>query len=554
MSYSSSTAARLIEHAPQTAVDLLFAKIRNESVRFGVAPSSELIRERWSTVSADLAISLVNVITDAALLDFILLKEKRKTVRAAISANTHLHPVSRLFLLQEGLRSKDWDLISNVMRYMPVDDRIAYAIADDRLQRYVNDRDLGKAIAALETDEELVTALRSLGTARTNILDAIISIDADRAMRCLAAAEITLERHGLHRCPTPASNETIRTLIATAGDRRDFEVAVASTFDVDRLADIDPSLLNLLTETRLPLTTESVAQLLAHGKLDIAISLVRKQHLDEPTAQLLAGAAVTDAQRFTISLHHPSDKLAAALVNDPVVFGRSSNQLNSGEFFNWVLRIAPFLGVEATMQLIEARSAERAIDGRTYRRLMEAFGFTSDELIAAMPDSLLSDISGLEAPAEPVALLNRALKVPGPAAYRLALQLAAPFPRTLELELLTAKIIFAEGDESAISDWLRHAPRPAVEAVLAEHGQALASTVLRNRRHSVSDEWADLLVPLLAPSSGWGYVPDRELTRRAMLALTEMIGADTGLWETTLGLYQEWTGTLADLVAAARAL
>jgi hypothetical protein len=554
MSYSSNIAARLIEYAPPAAVDLLFPKIGNGSVRFGIAPSSPLIRERWSTVSADLAISLVTVITDTELLDFISMKEKRKTVRSAICANRNLHPVTRLFFLQEGLRANDWDLISTVMRYMPVDDQIAYAIADERLQRYVNDRDLGKAIAALETDDELIAAFRSLGTSRSYVIDAVISINADRALRCMTAAGLTLERHGLHRCPESASDDTIRTLIATAGDRRDFMFSVASALDIDRLAAIDPQMLDLLGDARYPLTAENAAKLLSYGKLDVVMSLVRRNHLDGDTAQLLAAAAVTDAQRFTISLNHPSGELAAALVTDPVAFGRASLELNSSSFFAWIVRIAPFLGIEKTMQVIEARPAERDIDGRVYQQLMTTFGCTSDELLAAMPDSLLSNISGLEVPADPVGLLNRALTVPGPAAYRLALQLAAPVRRTLELELLTAKILFTEGDESAIADWLRHASRPAVEAVVVEHGQTLASIVLRNRRHSVSDEWADLLVPLLAPSSGWGSLPNAELTRRAMMALTEMIGDDIELWETTLGLYQDWTGTLSDLVSAARTL
>jgi hypothetical protein len=554
MSTSSNTAARLIEYAPAPAVDLLFAKIGNESIRFRTAPSSHLVRERWSTVSADLAISLIGAITDPELLDFIAAKEKRKTVRSALVSNRHLHPVTRLYFLQEGLRARDWDLLHTVMGNMAASDQIEYISEDDTLNRYIRNRNLGKALIEMKSDEELVRSLQTVDATRFNLVETMLAEDVDRAFRCFEAAGLSIEGHQLNRCPNGATNEQIRTLIATSRSRAEFMTTVASELPIQRLIEIDPTLLDRLASARCDLTPENAELLISHGRLDVVLELVRQHRLDEDTAEILAAAVSDVADRLKISMVHPNDEHAAALVNDPAAFGAAATEISSRDFLRWVLRVAPFIGVDATVTLIDARRGDLDIDGSTFGKLLDIFGLSSDEFFDKLPDELLGHLSGFRALENPAKLLERVISLPAGVALNIALGLSAPFRRDLATELLSAKIIFAHGEDAHKGAWLESATRPALEAVLDEHGTMLTSLVMRYRRVTMREEWADLLMPLMAPKGGWGAVNGSEMMKLAMATLASEIGDDTHLWETVLGLFHDWSGTLPELVSAARAL
>lgn len=554
MSTSSNTAARLIEHAPAAAVDLLFAKIGNESIRFGTAPSSNLVRERWSTVSADLAISLISAITDPELLDFIASKEKRKTVRSALASNRHLHPVTRLYFLQEGLRAHDWDLLYVVMGNMPASDQVEYILEDDTLNRYVRNRNLGKALIEMKSDAELIRSLQSVDPSRFSLVETMLSEDVNRAFRCFEAAGRSIEGHTLNRCPNGATNEQIRTLIATSRSRVEFMTIVAAELPIQRLIEIDPALLDRLAETRCDLSPENAELLISYGRLDVVLELVRQHRLDEDTAQILAAAVSNVPDRLKISLVHPNDEHAAALVTDPYAFGAAATEISSRDFLRWVLRVAPFIGLDATVAMISARSGGLDIDGASFGKLLEIFGLSSDELFDKLPDQMLGLLSGFSALNNPARLLERVINLPADVALKIALGCSAPYPRDLATEILSAKIIFAHGEDSHKGGWLESATRPALEAVIAEHGVMLSTLVMRYRRISMRAEWADLLMPLMAPKGGWGSVNGSEMMRLAMATLTSEIGDDPQLWETALGLFHDWSGTLPELAAAARAL
>ena len=133
------TAERLIPYAKGKALDILFSRTSTFDYGINAAPGSEIVKCKWFTLSSDDACAVVEVITDSDLLDWILLKERRKSVRKEIAKNKHLHPVSRLFLLQSANILGDNELAVRALRGFVANVMIEMYLSDPMISFDIQD-------------------------------------------------------------------------------------------------------------------------------------------------------------------------------------------------------------------------------------------------------------------------------------------------------------------------------------------------------------------------------------------------------------------------------
>lgn len=115
---SNKTANKFLTVANEKTVDLFFKSADCIDGKLKSQPSREAIFSKYKKLSSEDAVLLVNSIKDSFVLDEILVKEKRKTVLREIARNINLSLESRLYLYQQSIITRDYELKDSVLKNM----------------------------------------------------------------------------------------------------------------------------------------------------------------------------------------------------------------------------------------------------------------------------------------------------------------------------------------------------------------------------------------------------------------------------------------------------
>lgn len=560
MSVTRSTAERLLPYAKGPALEILFREAQDIRLNPGQTPSTELIIKRWERLSADSAVNVASVLTDTMAFDKICLREKRKTVRRAIAGNAHVHPVTRLFLLQEGLRTDDWDLISASLNSMAPTELLSTISGDRSLLRRVGTRVVCAAMLSCDDDNVVREVLDSLGE-RESLIGMLFDNDLEAAVTLLdrLGLPIVISRIRSIAIRPNVSVGVIRRILDAAGDNHDFRALVANQIgSVAKVAEVDPTLLTLL-DLRWGIDDETTKVFVANGAGSHLIrSLADARRLSPSSVELLASAVTNESDRAIVAFYSPDPVKSAAMVTDPVHFEPMARRNQNRGYVQWLLNVAPHLSQDKLLGLV-AHLRFDSVSGNLLGRVAEAAGTTVKELLQNLPNAVLLKHDSLPdgiTRADIVALASSL--DPAVVTHFFTLMLGIHSDVAVEDEeayVAAAKHLLATEKRDVVALWASAAPRSVVVKLAGEH-QALLAQIYdglpNNKRYRV--DWVDLVVDTLAPSNGWGSVSQDKLTSAAMGLLHERIGDDATLWETTLTLYERWTGTLDSLVEAARKL
>jgi len=562
MSVAETTASRLIPHANGVALDILFSKIKSGEPRLTVAPSSDAIRERWSTLPATLAVALITVIKDNELLDFIAARDKRKTVRQELLSNNYLHPITRIYFLQEGLRERDHEMVRSAIQGLPSAMMLELVVNDPTLRRHTRDRSIATALLECENADLAIHALTQLSSGDSNkyaLAWEMFRENADKALELHNAAGITLQGHVGRSSPKgeSASVETLQHLIAMSGDPLHFRTSVAEehAYNLPKLIAIDPDLLNLLEARRIEINKETVETFIRHNKASTLIGLLKNySRLDAEAVSALAEVVTTDTERVEIALAHPDHAFAASLVTDTSIFASHAAVAPVREFLAWISCIAPYIGTEKTFELLRMMGPRLELSGIAVELLANSFNLSNDQMLAALPDDLLTTISSTPALEDRHAVLDRAISISDATAVHMATLAMQLRGKELRLEIKAAAILLESREPERIAAWLSDASLEAVTAHMPTHALLITDVMRKSRKLRSQEQWSHLLLPYLEPVGGWKTVTEPHLISAGMKHLTLSVGDDTKLWNTVLSLYEEWSGTLDQLVDAARSL
>ena len=564
MAVTSQLADRLLPYAVGPAIDVLFNDSDQCNITAENQPSPGVVLKRWSTLTAASAIHLARNIKDVDLLDTLAAKEKRKTVRVALAGNAHVHPITRLYFLQEGLRANDWDLVSNALKLMDPDMLVGLSQCSDMNHR-LRSRDIAEALLKCQDRDVAVAALRNADNLRdrNTVIANMLGRSTDLALDILDAAEIKLDSldFSSFEGSADASSASLRRLLeASSGvDRFRYRSGFVSAYSgqLDKIEAVDPSLLSdAVNELRT--VDENVVAIYARNGLTGALikSLRFSVTITEQAAELLAVSLTSDEERASLAFSHPQPALAARLLTDTTIFvekARSEGPLN---YQRWLLKLVPFISIEKFFEMLAVQD-KPDLTGQWVNRFASTLEMPIGKFVDLIPDALLHHLSGLPDIDDANfydTLLRRACAHSVDAEVAVCTLILKNRYSQESIQTEAARLLIERGQVDVMGEWLHSASLECVQALLPENMDFIVKSYLeisRGNRWRLS--WTGLIVESLTPESGWGSMQSNAL-EGAMKFLNARIGDDAIVWGTVLNLFEGWTGTLDDLVTAARTL
>jgi hypothetical protein len=556
MSVSQNIAERLITHAKGVAVDLLFPHVQHVDRAPETAPSGDLLVERWSSLPASTAIAFAKSVNDTDILDRIAAKEKRKTVRVELASNPNLHPVTRLFYLQEAGRTSDHDLVRASLSGMSPAEMLGYLVAKDPVTRYIRLDNVARCI--VENDD--VATLQAYAAALEprefdSLCESVLHANPVAALAIFEKSGVRPGRLELSRY-LHLGTENIdawRYLYKVDPENVGTQVLRAFSDLPDQLAEIDPGLVrNLLEHRRYELP--QVRTLVKHGLLREL--LAENPRLSSEAADWLIAHIDDDSTRSQVILLHPEPTLTVEHVSDHkrlAITGIARGDARS--VLNWLVPASSALGVQRTVEvlkiLIESDSTQsQGLRADLLSNLSQRCDVQADVLIAALDDELFSRVVSLPVVNDPGTVLERAERLGGNVETAVAesvLQQKASGP---EVQLRSAEILLSANRQDAILSWLANSPVEIIRPILERHRNRIAA-MLADSRELQRSSWAPEMIDLVLPTGGWGSVRSDILLSAAMDYLHRQIGTDRKVWEAALVLFEGWTGSLDDLTQTA---
>ncbi len=556
------TAELLLPHASGWALDLLFTSAATLDYGISAQPSAPVVLARWSTLNAEDACTVAVSIVDDRLLDDIVGRERRKSVRRALASNPHLHPATRLHLLQHGLVTADEELVSNALGSASHEEAITMFRNDPSLpfaenvlaEHIAGNRDLDDAAHVVSlTGNEIIATV-----ARYDIMFAI-----DLCERVGTTLQQLGRRLNVRRIldDTEFTTNDFRRIITAVGEEQG--IPYVATFlgdDYDRMLEVD-HLLARHALGRLDVVDANVASFcVTHGLVDAL-------KLDDVTFETGAFGVLfaDDAWRGVpaLLLHHPDRDEVLGMIDDLYVVlaavVASGNATLAGE---WLASLADRFTPEVFWSLvmssgvtIDRRVAQAFANRDAARALFTGIAERALEQVESLPDGV--DLLGLAAHAENLTSESRA---------RVAtLLLQAHRMQDVDVNDIEAvveaaiDIMVDTFDDDRLTRWLAagSVSRPTNEEINAfttRHPYVAARLANQPGVFGRCLKASQVIVERMRPTVGWGAAIAQDGAEEVYTMLAVLIGEEAGLWEPVLGLLDGWTSTLTELVEAARRL
>lgn len=559
MSVSQTIAERLIGHAKGVAVDLLFPHVLHIEQTLTTQPSNDLVVNRWPSLPATTAATLARSLTDTETLDRVAAKEKRKTVRLELASNPNLHPVTRLFYIQEAARTHDHDLTRAALAGMGPLELLEYVTAEDPVARYVRFDNVARRIVKsddVDSFREYTSRLTPHDVA--SFYESALQVDPVATLNLMQQVGVRPNRLELGRyVQIPAGNiDAWRYLYGIDPESVGPQVHRAFRDNPELLSEIDPSLVaGLLGSRRYDLST--VKTLVAHGLQERLMA--DKPRLDSEAADWLIEHTDEARTRTLVMLNHPDPAHSVQFIEDHIGFATTlSGSAELKAALNWLVQAASALGVRRSIDMLNVllsteENAGQYVHKDMINTLANRCSVSPDEFVAALDDDLFARISSLPELNDPTSVLDRAERLGGGLDVVVAESVLGHRSGDVQVQLRCVEIALSANRMDAMISWLVRSDDDMVRPVVQRHRSTLAGLVAVNRDLQRSS-WAHELVDLVLPVGGWGSVRSSVLLTAAMDYLHRSIGEDRKVWEAVLVLFETWTGSLDDLVETARHL
>jgi hypothetical protein len=549
------TSKRLIRNATGVALDIMFRNT-TEFTQLSAAPSSDLIWERWSMLPADSATVLAMIIRDADLIDKIAAKDKRKCVRLQLASNPATHPVTRLFFLQEGLRNKDWDLQRTAVSNMGIDEFLGHVAGDASLLRsYDISRFAVELVESLNSEKLIIVrdALDERGfqqvTKRMITENPKVTLDLFEKARI----EISGIEFGRHTQFTKCDTATMRRLIAIGGSELREAVVNRHSEDLPYIASIDPDLLDLV-ELRHIEIDESVARLYFEmDKTSLLLNCSDRCRFSADAITYMLSVIDNPIERAKLILRHPKPRDAKNIITDPSDFVSHLTGVEAKTVISFVSEGASEYGTEMVVNFISA-IAERynsyVLSSQQISVFSEKLELEPQEMLDRFPDHVFARIDSLTGRENLSEVLNRSIMVGNNGKIASIILSMRSSDEAVTLDCVD--VLLAEGKHDEIRNWLSRADDELAMKVVDRHRSVIVNYLSQDRDLNRSS-WASELIDEITPPGTWSQIRNERMLDAAMRYLSINFKDDQNAWEAALVLFDGWTGSLPELVKAAKA-
>jgi hypothetical protein len=556
MSVSNHIAERLITHAKGVAVDILFkhANIINQVP--ASAPSSDLLVSRWASLPAASAALVTRAITDTEVLDKIAAKEKRKTVRIELARNRHLHPVTRMYYLQEANRGMDHDLTRAALDGMSPAELLGYFTAKDPITRYYPMKDLARRLLELGETQVLQQYASDLDSDDfRSLCEYAVIHDAAVAFELFDRAGIAFPKMAISGQPRNMTYDIPLWRRLYEIDPKNVASYASRAFEdsPEFLAKIDENLVSALLG-RHSYNLRTVKVLAEHDLLDVLIAENPRLHAE--TSDWLIEQAKDESTRTKLILRHNDPAKSVTHIEDHLRFATvAADVIELGAALSWLNNASYTLGLTRSLEVLgvlygTSEGQSRTINKDLISMLANRCELTVDEVVAAINDELFVRIVSLPKLAAPHDVLTRSQRLGQGLDVVVSESILANNDEMAELQLHAADILTDLDRRATIIEWLRFASAETVKPYLLKHRHYVAELVA-NERELHRNPWTIELVHSLLPKGGWGVIRSDQLLGAAMGYLNTRIGENARVWEAALVLFETWTGSLDELVDTA---
>jgi hypothetical protein len=555
MSVRKEIAERLFLHGNQTVTDLLFPYIKEIQGTPKNVPSRDMLINRWNTLSVSTAISFVGIIRDQELLDIIANKEKRKTVRVALAKNKALHPVTRMFLYQESLKSNDYDLKNAVEMGITPDELLLY-LSDDNIR--FNQRRFEYVYEHIVKNEDLDILKKYKKNLQpellSKIINGIINTNPEKAFQMLKEVDIDISKFevtlNIQRLPLQ-SIETYKKLYKI--DKEGCKNILLQSFrdEPEKIIEIDDNLFDEIISYRnyeLPIiklffSKNRLSDLFKNNPRfsDEAIKYI----VENTSDKYILSRTIIQSDYNIAGFEKISDYsyfIATNLKYEKV-----------NKIISWINSNSKYIGLDKTIELIDQLSIHEAKNEfeLTYRNindLVEEFKIDNDTFINKLSDKSIIRIQKFPKVSNLITLLQRAKNISEELYLRVATSIInsdqdlpkKEFDEIIEITIknknfdLFFNILGRADKELSISNIIKY--------------KDIISNEIINSRDNDRTQWIDYVIDTVKPQSGWGNIRSQSINRAAISYLENNLKDDKAKWESVLCLYEGWSGTLQELV------
>jgi hypothetical protein len=557
MSVSKNIAERLLAHAKGVAVDLLFPHAVHIEQAPGAQPSRDLIVQRWSSLPAASAAVMASSVTDADTLDMIAAKEKRKTVRMELASNENLHPVTRLFYIQEAARGNDHDLLRASLKGMRPHELLGYIEAKDPVVRYARMEGVARRIVEDDDVSTLQAYAEKLDRREfTDFCGDMVQYRAVAALNLFERAGVMPKKLEISRyINVPTDNIALwKTLYSIDPENIGPQILRAFCEETDRIAEIDPALVAQLLKQR-RYTIGTVRTLVANGHLDALIA--EEPRLDSESSDWLLQMCDDERVRTHIIVRHPEPARSVGHIRDLTRYAAiAGDEIDTSTGLQWLTNAAETLGLQRTIEVLEGlltsdKNRSIALRHDMLSNLAERLGCSNDQLISEIGDEPFARITTFPELQDPLPVLERAERLGRDLDLTIALCLIGHRNNEEAVQVRAAEIVIRHNRFDELGNWLARSSAEQVQPVIMRH-RALIAELTAAHRELQRQPWAVTLIDSMVPKGGWGSVRSDNLLASAMDYLEAQIGPDIRVWEAVLVLFESWTGSLDELVTTAR--
>ena len=561
MSVRREIAERLIIHANQTAVDLLFPYVREINSVPRNVPEKEQLLQRWNTLPVNSAVTLISAINDQDTLDCIALKDKRKTVRIMLAKNKNLHPVTRMYFYQLSLAENDYDLRTAVEHGINPDE-LLYYLFDESFK--LNNKRIDSIFQCILINNNLDIVKKYQDflpkEVFNKLINGLINFDPEPALKLLEDAEIDIFnidiKLNLHRYAN-LSFETYKKLYKI--DKEGCKNILLYTYkdEPEKIIEIDSELLSDLLDERyfeLPL----VKLIIKNNKL---LELIEKNpKFSQESINYIIENTKDSYILSRVIMHSEINNSILAKVNDYKNFINVNYKFERlSKLVSWISDASKLLVISDIVILIDALSEadiknEFEFNPRLIEELASRYSINKDDFLLLFKDITLTKIKNYPKFDSYDRIIDRVKAIDESEFLKLAhtiLRSDEKVSNQIVNDII--ELTIKNKDYDLFFAWLSKAEREDGIYFVMKYKDLVANEILKNR-DSDRDIWLDYVIDIIKPKIGWGSIRNSSIALSAMNYLEAHLGNQTAKWEMVLCLYETWTGTLSELVSAVEQL
>ena len=559
---SKNTANNFLSVAKGNDIDFFFKAASEINGKLKQQPTSEQIWARWSQFSSENLLSLIPNITDSELLDKILIKEKRKTVLRVTATNINLSLVSRMYLYQHSFTSDDNELRNLVLQFMEADFYIALAIEDSALSNHRNTNLTFSKLAEVSS-EDLVKKYFSVNGMEH------LSVFATHNMRLAnkIAKELDYQksndsntlrygRKGSQICEPTVEDYREFLSIFSSPDAISYVVNRCDE-DLKLLAHIDSNLLKEYFRQKQEFTLEDVELAESYKLIPDLAKIAHATDSIEAAEGLIKLAGPVNCRKLI--LNHPDRSKALewfmANYEDMIQPFEQSNY----KVTQFADEFCKELGLDSFWEIYD-KFSEQNLSGSTLENLNKN-GYTYAQILELMPLKFVSKIKHFPSNFDYSALYARYSEIEEQRVKVAFLEIILEniVPRYSDdhykEEALVLKLIpnlYEVGAKDTILNLLYRRnindnASKMIYDIIRQDPEMLENSV-KNFSYRSSESLKGI-IDIIAPNQGWGsMLRSRDITEAIYDYLAINLGEDQSKWETAFTVFDDWKGTLPELI------